>query len=614
VRRIWADGNLLRGEAGDLKVAGALRVHTGHGDQAPDPQIPAARGGDCPAFRDCAYAVFEDLALETFGNRIPALTFEVVADEGAILLADLIAPLGGNGDASGTLAALAGYANEGGPIAATLDTVDTLFPLTIEAGGERLTIDPVTLPVVTPPLLPEPARAWEQDDFGAGEGRRHDRDAGQRERIEALRYYDVARDFQPGLQRPTGRASGGSQRTIEFPGAFAADDARALAESAARRNAWARETLQWRVAELDPALAPGTDVRVPLRPGVWRIESWEWRERGVELSLVRRNPGEVAAPAGDPGATMPPADLPRAPTFLAAFEIPPASTAAGEPTLFAAATGASGWAGAALYCERAGELVPLGQSVRESATTGHLAGPLPSSPAMQFEAQSALEIVLASESGAFTSCSVAALLMGANRLLVGGEMLQFAVAEQTGPLGWRLTGLLRGRGGTEAAAQAGHPPGTSAILIDDALVALDPALVASDAATTIAAIGLGDDEPVYAALANAGLGRTPLGPVHPRATHESDGGLLFEWTRRARGAWGWLDGVDTPLVEEREIYRLGLGPLDAPFARWEVIESRLMLDGEARAALAAAHPGASLWVRQVGRFAQSDALLLGRLA
>jgi hypothetical protein len=72
--------------------------------------------------------------------------------------------------------------------------------------------------------------------------------------------------------------------------------------------------------------------------------------------------------------------------------------------------------------------------------------------------------------------------------------------------------------------------------------------------------------------------------------------------------------VDTPLVEEREIYRLGLGPLDAPFARWEVIESRLMLDGEARAALAAAHPGASLWVRQVGRFAQSDALLLGRLA
>jgi hypothetical protein len=387
-----------------------------------------------------------------------------------------------------------------------------------------------------------------------------------------------------------------------------------LAVRAGGPNAWGRETLQWRVAELDPALAPGSDVRVPGRPGFWRIDSWEWRERGVELALVRRNPGEIAAPAGDPGAVMPPTDLPRAPTRLLAFEIPPGSTATDEPTLFAAATGASGWAGAALYCDRAGELVPLGHSVRASATIGQLAVPLPPSPAMRFEAEGTLEILLASERGAFASSSLPALLMGANRLLVGGEVLQFALAEQTGPLAWRLTGLLRGRGGTEAAALSGHPAGTHAVLIDDALVALDPTLVPSDPATVFAAIGLGDEEPVYATLANAGLGRTPPGPVHPRAKREADGALRFEWTRRARGAWSWLDGVDTPLVEEREFYRLGLGEVDAPFAQWEVIEPRLLLDGETRAALAAAHPGASMWVRQVGRFALSDALLLGRLA
>lgn len=614
VGRIWADGNLLRGEAGDLKVAGALRIHTGHGDQSPDPLIAAARGGACPAFRDCAFVVFEDLALETFGNRVPALTFEVLADDGEIALADLIAPLGTVGGTSRTLPALAGFAVEGGPLASALDTIGTLFPLAIEAGGENLTVDRATPTSGSPALLPQSVRAWEQEDFGASGGRRHDREAHRRERIEALRYYDIGRDYQPGLQRPSGRAQDGAQRTIEFPGAFAADDARVLADSAARRSDWSRDTLQWRVAELDPALAPGSDVRVPGKPGVWRIESWEWRERGVELGLVRRNPVEATTLAGDPGSVTPPADLLRSPTVLAVFEAPPVGTSLNEPIMFAAATGARGWTGAALYLDRAGELVPLGRSVRTSATIGYLQQPLSASPAMHFEPQATMDIVLEGADGGFATCSITALLMGANRMLIGGEVLQFALAEQTGPVAWRLTGLLRGRGGTEAAAMTGHPAGARAVLFDDALVALDPALVSSDPSTTIAGVGLGDDQPAYAALANAGLGRKPLAPVHLKTTRGTDGSVLLEWTRRARGAWDWFDGVDTPLVEEFEMYRVGLGPVEAPSGTWEVNVPRLLLDGETHAALATAHPGAPLWVRQVGRYAQSDPVLLARLA
>src|SRR5690606_26956786 len=57
--RIWADGNLLRGAAGDLKTGGALRVYSGHGDQPVDPLIASDRGAACPAFRGLAYCVFE---------------------------------------------------------------------------------------------------------------------------------------------------------------------------------------------------------------------------------------------------------------------------------------------------------------------------------------------------------------------------------------------------------------------------------------------------------------------------------------------------------------------------------------------------------------------------
>ena len=45
----------------------------------PDPFIEAKEGaGQAPAYRGVAYVVFEDLALESFGNRLPQLSFEVI--------------------------------------------------------------------------------------------------------------------------------------------------------------------------------------------------------------------------------------------------------------------------------------------------------------------------------------------------------------------------------------------------------------------------------------------------------------------------------------------------------------------------------------------------------
>lgn len=83
VRRIWADGKLLRGAAGDWKVPTVFRLHLGSEDQVADPLIASAEGlAMTPASRGQAYAVFEDLPLAEFGNRIPSLTFEVEADVG----------------------------------------------------------------------------------------------------------------------------------------------------------------------------------------------------------------------------------------------------------------------------------------------------------------------------------------------------------------------------------------------------------------------------------------------------------------------------------------------------------------------------------------------------
>src|SRR3546814_6705183 len=85
VRRIWADGNLLRGASGSFKERCTFRGYDGSEDQAVDPLIASAVGiGGASAFRGLAYAVFEELELGSFGNRIPSLTFEVEADAGDI--------------------------------------------------------------------------------------------------------------------------------------------------------------------------------------------------------------------------------------------------------------------------------------------------------------------------------------------------------------------------------------------------------------------------------------------------------------------------------------------------------------------------------------------------
>lgn len=72
IGRIWADGK-------PFDVPGAvIRLHRGTEDQLPDPHIEALDGaGNAPAYRGTAYAVFENLPLERFGNRLPQLSFEV---------------------------------------------------------------------------------------------------------------------------------------------------------------------------------------------------------------------------------------------------------------------------------------------------------------------------------------------------------------------------------------------------------------------------------------------------------------------------------------------------------------------------------------------------------
>lgn len=253
-------------------------------------------------------------------------------------------------------------------------------------------------------------------------------------------------------------------------------------------------------------------------------------------------------------------------------------------------------------------LIALGLSANGDALQGRSLTALPGSPALVLEPQATFDIALSSTQGQLQSADERALLDGANRILLGEEILQFRFARPLGNGHWRLSGLLRGRGATEHHAAVGHAAGASVIVLDERLLSLGKETFEEIAAFAT----IGDAEPTFAMLSGRDSTLRPLPPVHPCALRTASGDPEWRWVRRARGAWRWLDGVETPLAEERESYRVGLGPIDAPVSIWDVSEPRFSLPAADWALLATAHPDAALWVRQVGSHAVSLPTLLPR--
>ena len=609
VGRIWADGNLLRGGADDLKVGGALRIYPGTGDSQVDPLIAADKGALAPAFRDIAYVVFEDLQLADFGNRIPALTFEVFApDDETVSISELV-PDAEPGEGEAVLQDARGFSDEGGSIGSTLATIDQVFPLVCTTSAQGLSLASAYSAAGDIPVLPPQVSIRDSEDANERHKRRGEKLGDE---PLALRYYDEERDYQPSVQRALGLRPDGREIMIDLPAAMNSHGARQLANSNAHRARWSNEQITWRTSELDPEICPGKLVRIPDAPGIWLVRSWEWSELGVELGLDRVSPEIAGELVGDAGLSNAPADNPVTPTQLCAFELPAENNATpSSRTVVAAATSQSdGWRGAALFIEQGGALSELSSTGNVRAITGLLSAPIDGSSCRVIERNAELLVDLFASDLAFQSTEVVGLANGANRLMVGGEVIQFLEAQSLGNGSWRLSGLLRGRAGTEPAATQGHPIGACVTLLGDRLTDLDPTEIPAGSQVRLAAIGLADDEPVFTNLQNIGLSRRALMPVAPVMRVLPDDSWQLCWTRRARGQWTWPEDVEVPLVEEQELYRIGFGPTESPFAFWSAEEPQFVLSPAERATLLAGHGPSDVWVKQVGSYGESPALYL----
>jgi hypothetical protein len=609
IRRIWADGNLLRGASGTFQERCTFRWHDGSEDQTVDPLIASMVGiGSASAFRGLSYVVFEELELGSFGNRIPSLTFEVEADAGNVdagTVGNLL--LEAPGRCAGEWP-FAGYAASGDRAR------DALAPL-FEADGVRLATGPEGWrlapvgPGATPPAL---------GDFR--EARRIGAAIDLIERRRAplsslpgtirLRHYEPGRDYQLGQQ--SSRVAGGGMREerIDLPAVLPAGSARALAQRLATAAADGRETLVQR-ADL-AALALTVGGLVTLADGsAWRLAGRTVRGSEILLELKRHQPLPAVDLPAEPGVPVNAPDWPDATGIVHLFDLPGiGSPAASAPRILIAGAGShDGWRGADCWFVPApgSEPIPVGP-LRPAAALGELAEPLAAASECLFDLANAMMVTLANPAMTPESVGDAALSGGANRAMVGGELLQFGRAELVAPGMWRLSRLLRGRAGT--ASTMAHMAGEPFVLLDDpALLMLPDELArwAEGGTATIQWAPRGGATLTGIAVPAGARALRPLAPVHGRVRSDGTGGAVVDWIGRSRADTGWRDHVDQPSGESRELWRVAVSPPVPGIGPWERVSPTLAIGA---ADVAALPPGSSITIEQAGDFAVSPPLSL----
>ncbi len=357
-----------------------------------------------------------------------------------------------------------------------------------------------------------------------------------------------------------------------------------------------RETVAFALPPSRLALEPGDAVTLTLngRARAWRIE--ETAERGHRAVLARAHEPSVYATtdAPDRAARSEPALAAGEPALLV-LDLPDLGGPAGSAPRVAAAV--RPWPGALAALAEIGAGGPQSLRLDAPATMGTLTAPLAPGPPNRLDRGARLMVTLVS--GGLESVSERALLDGANLAAVGAmetgfELIQFASATLVAERTFELSGLLRGRFGSEPEILAERASGERFVLIEPAVAALS-GLDAGDLMGRTLTVRAGppgrdlaDGSFATASAVWRALALRPLSPAHARIRRLASGDIAIAFTRRTRtGGDGW-EQADVPLAEDRELYAVDIErngvivrtlTIDRPNAIYAAADQRADHDG-----------------------------------
>ncbi len=374
-------------------------------------------------------------------------------------------------------------------------------------------------------------------------------------------YFAEEAEYQNGTQLSQ-RLTTSSELTVSLQLAIVMTDAKAKnITDALLYNAWLeREKItillprKWVYLEpTDVVTAAGYRVRLTEKSetvaGVIKFD-------GLVTSPFVFTQSAIAVPGLAPPPTPPPTSGML--TDLLMLDIPLVNDADAANGYYAAMAGrtAGSWPGATLFKSIDGgvnfdsllvDTVPDTMGVTTTVLGNYTGG-------NTFDELNSVGVQLGAGAGALSSVSALEVLNGANECLIGNELLQFKSAVLTGPRAYTLSGLLRGRRGTEWAVAA-NPSGSRFCMLPTSTNVAGPfpeIFAARDfkAVTSGGTLASATDVP----FTNNGVALRCYSPTAIGGGLNAAGDLAIQWIRRTRIGGTWQNFVDVPLSEATEAY------------------------------------------------------------
>ncbi len=360
-----------------------------------------------------------------------------------------------------------------------------------------------------------------------------------------LHFIDAGNDYQLGLASARNRAAE-TVRVMDVNAPIVMDQsfARLMAEQLLTRQLASDRRLNFQLSSANLSLEVGDLFSLPMSDDIWQTESLE----GLTTQRVQARLSGARPLPPNHGA------FPQARTAL---------SWAAKPAVFAldiVGDYEGPLVGVGLDPFYSAEISSPTASVSASSPVriGALLTPLPSGPIGRWDRANVVEAFI--PNAPLSSLSSEAIFDGGNKFAVetdtGWEVFQAARAELIAPSTYRLSQLLRGQDGSDADMQALIAAGARLIWLGVGWqdLPLPDSVIGEDVPITATAAGRESDTLLHLYKA---VHLRPLNPVHVNVK-EVGGQVEISWIRRTRiGGDSW-SGLDVPLGEEAERYRVQL--------------------------------------------------------
>ena len=158
--------------------------------------------------------------------------------------------------------------------------------------------------------------------------------------------------------------------------------------------------------------------------------------------------------------------------------------------------------------------------------------------------------------GTLSSDTELNVLNGSNVALLGSEVIQFKSAELTAANTYKLTGLLRGRRGTEWAMST-HVVGDRFVMLSTTTTYIfDSSSSEYNLARKYRGVAIGGflDDALDIDFTNTAVAQECYAPVQLGGGRNASNDIIINWVRRTRIGGAWNNYADVPLGETTEAY------------------------------------------------------------